>query len=345
MDPVAAMKKVNEVLFDYGKVTDFEQGILRTAIPFYTFARKNTPLQIKNLLSPTTRVAMKGTRVATRKKEGELLDERFLTDWMTEAPKIRAPEIIEKATKHLPGFYMLANTLPLFDAGRAFRMLQLNKGLNPMIDGIVSDMSPLLRVPIENALNYSTRFKKVLSKSKNSTAEFLGLRMSPQMKNALSSIRLLGVVNKSMETGGQMFGQTMTTPDKYFTKALLSFIGTAPYSYNRDFSRQITKSQYKRMVNGDIYSFKNKLERMANVAFKAGKKPTKADVDFILKRAKGIWDDAIYGNIDGKLSLKERNRFLKRMIMPIIGYYDDKIFTPEQTSSAIKEITETRKKQ
>lgn len=45
-----AALSVKKYLFDYGDLTPFEQSRLKAVIPFYTFMRKNTPLQMASIL-------------------------------------------------------------------------------------------------------------------------------------------------------------------------------------------------------------------------------------------------------------------------------------------------------
>lgn len=46
-----AVKRVNKFLFDYGDLTEFEQNVMKRVIPFYTFMRKNIPLELEQLLN------------------------------------------------------------------------------------------------------------------------------------------------------------------------------------------------------------------------------------------------------------------------------------------------------
>lgn len=48
-DKQAAANKVKELQFDYGQLTDMEKSMMKPLIPFYSFARKNIPLQFSNL--------------------------------------------------------------------------------------------------------------------------------------------------------------------------------------------------------------------------------------------------------------------------------------------------------
>ncbi len=46
-----AVAQTNKYLFDYGSLTDFERGFMRRIIPFYTWTRKNIPLQVETLIT------------------------------------------------------------------------------------------------------------------------------------------------------------------------------------------------------------------------------------------------------------------------------------------------------
>lgn len=49
-NPIEAMYKMLDGIFDYGDMTDFEKIVLRNVILFYTWMRKNTAFQIKGLV-------------------------------------------------------------------------------------------------------------------------------------------------------------------------------------------------------------------------------------------------------------------------------------------------------
>jgi hypothetical protein len=51
-----AAARTNTVLFDYGKVTPFEQKILKKVLPFWTFMRKNLPGQVRAFVENPVRI-------------------------------------------------------------------------------------------------------------------------------------------------------------------------------------------------------------------------------------------------------------------------------------------------
>jgi hypothetical protein len=56
ISPERAAETVREALFDYRDLTAFEKGLRSSAVPFYTYARKNIPLQIKTILNTPYKV-------------------------------------------------------------------------------------------------------------------------------------------------------------------------------------------------------------------------------------------------------------------------------------------------
>jgi len=57
MDPVSAAMRVKKYLFDYGELSMVEKKVFRRIIPFYTWMRKNAPLQVEHLWTHTRKYA------------------------------------------------------------------------------------------------------------------------------------------------------------------------------------------------------------------------------------------------------------------------------------------------
>ncbi len=58
MTPEQAAARTKQFLFDYGNLSNFERDTVRRAIPFWTFMRKNVPLQLKMLATEPGRQAV-----------------------------------------------------------------------------------------------------------------------------------------------------------------------------------------------------------------------------------------------------------------------------------------------
>ena len=56
----SAVASAKKYLFDYGDLSPFEKTVMRRVVPFYTFARKNIPLQLESLLMKPGKASMVG---------------------------------------------------------------------------------------------------------------------------------------------------------------------------------------------------------------------------------------------------------------------------------------------
>ena len=74
--PKEASQVVRKYLFDYEELTEFERKVMKRAIPFYTWTRKNAPLQVENLIKQPRKYQAyaKGLRAF---EDEETLEERM----------------------------------------------------------------------------------------------------------------------------------------------------------------------------------------------------------------------------------------------------------------------------
>ena len=103
----ARVKKYN---FDYQDLTPFEKKVMRRAVPFYTFMRKNIPLQLESLFTRPGRMAMypKGLRAMQNMIGEEQSEDPFpgfadvLPDWIREFPSVQT----QAASSSKPSIFM-----------------------------------------------------------------------------------------------------------------------------------------------------------------------------------------------------------------------------------------------
>lgn len=84
-----ALSDVARYHFDYDDLSKFERGVVRRAVPFYTWSRKNLPLQVEMLLENPKQI----TRFMNIKQEIELTsqEEDVYPDWFRDNLTIRLP--------------------------------------------------------------------------------------------------------------------------------------------------------------------------------------------------------------------------------------------------------------
>lgn len=132
----AALDAARRAGFDYSRLTPFEKNIMRRLVPFYSFTRKNTELQLNTLAKNPERLGalMKAGRSAGTPQQAE---DTEMPEWMRNKftasfgkSKYNLPQVIS-------GFGTpVEESADLFDGG---------------VLGVLSRMNPLLKVPLEKA--------------------------------------------------------------------------------------------------------------------------------------------------------------------------------------------------
>lgn len=143
-----AVLKVKNVLFDYGELSDFERANIMPYTLFYTFTRKNVPLQLLTVATRPSRLSNQDrlVKLATELSGSDVDLEEDVPSYLREGrfvvPGVTTPE----------GAPILgAAKFPLYEAATTVSQLATNPlGLT------VSRLNPLLRMPIELGLDVAT---------------------------------------------------------------------------------------------------------------------------------------------------------------------------------------------
>lgn len=143
-----AIKKVFKYHFDYAPegLTTFERGVMRRLVPFYTFARNNTPLQIEQMLKQPGKYA--GIGKTLRTLSGETTGEEGvsqLPEYMRRSFPIRLSSDAQQVN------YLYGLGLPIEDLS------------NMTVSGMLAKLSPILKVPLELAVDKNFYFDKPIS--------------------------------------------------------------------------------------------------------------------------------------------------------------------------------------
>jgi len=83
-DVDSAARHTKKFLFDYGELTKFEKKYMKRIFPFYTWIRKNIPLEVEQLIKQPGKFAAVGKIKAEIESVSERPDEEYLPDWMRE---------------------------------------------------------------------------------------------------------------------------------------------------------------------------------------------------------------------------------------------------------------------
>ena len=213
-----AANSTKKFLFDYTELTNFERNVMKRIFPFYTWTRKNMPLQIEQLIQQPGKFAgIPKIREAIEESQGGRPNSVFMSDFLKEGFAIRTRK---NGTQE--EFFLLRNWLPATDILELLRPIDLTGQM----------VSPVLKAPIQWRANYDFFFKRKIEKVPGELGEFLGTSMRKKIINALKNIRLLNVIDRS--NPGNVFGtDRIFRTDLPGTTRLLSF-ATGLKIYGRD---------------------------------------------------------------------------------------------------------------
>jgi len=135
-DYAQAAATTKKFLFDYFDLTAFEKKVMRRIIPFYTWMRKNIPLQLKSLITDP--------RIFARLNDIQNAIAGGPIDWEEK------PDYIQDmmAIQPMGSDKYFSNTLPWQDLTR------IPTGINSRsLSDLLSSVNPLIRAPIESVTN------------------------------------------------------------------------------------------------------------------------------------------------------------------------------------------------
>ncbi len=157
--PEVAAEAVNRLHFDYDALTGFERNVMRRLMPFYTFSRKNLPLQVETLATRP------GIINAQHRPFGQDQDRGYIPDYLAAGAAI--PTGPERDGKRQ---YISKLGLP---AEEAFERLKFKGGL-PDLGATALDymgqLNPLIKGPLEQLFDVQFHTGRRLSDLKAPTA-------------------------------------------------------------------------------------------------------------------------------------------------------------------------------
>lgn len=148
-----AGERVRKFNIDYGDLTSFEQRTMKRVVPFYTWMRKNVPLQIENMFLRPGRMTI--APKLHRDIEAALgTDDTFdvaglnvLPSWMRDA---MYTTLVGEGQGRNGTYWNPAAAFPQMDLANFF-----GHGPSDMIENQLAGLTPALRVPIEAVTNHN----------------------------------------------------------------------------------------------------------------------------------------------------------------------------------------------
>jgi len=188
-----AIESVAKHFYDYSDLSAFERNVLRRAMPFYTFFRKNAEANLRYLrsnigyLNFPYRLA-KNINTITEGDENAVplswLDNPK-NEWLAKQGAYRLPW---DGSRLMP----LQNYLPAVDVAQI---------LNPKegMESVIAGLTPLAKQPYELLTNQDTFTGRPIKTDAYPTRYYLGMEMNPYVVHALRPLRIIDVADRAIK--------------------------------------------------------------------------------------------------------------------------------------------------
>lgn len=187
-----AAQSVKKYLFDYGDLTSFEKNVMKRVFPFYTWTRKNLPVQLEALFTQPNKMVLPHKVIRDLEAGTEAPNEKYMGHYIKNNIPVRVRINDDGNSEYL----LMGNWLPYASA--------IDLLSNPL-ESIVGMTTPFVKTPYEIASNMSTFFKDTLGEPSKierrykQQGEFLGMSMRKKNIQLLRNIRILNDMNKIID--------------------------------------------------------------------------------------------------------------------------------------------------
>jgi hypothetical protein len=178
-------------------------------MPFYTWSRKNIPLQLEALVTHPDKINKINLAKNNIQAQAEVPYEDQVPSYIQEAMPIYLPG----SPKGQAAAIGLANLVPIadlqvftkyFNTEAAPDIIEKGK-LSNTASTVMGGVSPLIKAPIEYVTNYDFFRKKSIEEFKGQKADMLGVSMPVHLAKLLSNIVLINEVDRT--NPGGIFGE------------------------------------------------------------------------------------------------------------------------------------------
>ena len=191
-----AARSVKKFLFDYEDLSKFEKVVLKRIFPFYTWTRKNIPIQLENIITQPEKFAAVPKviqQIEANVPAPSPAEEKYMAEYIKENVPVRFRENEDGGIE----YFLLGNWLP---------SAQAIDFLSQPFQNMINMATPFLKTPYEIWANKSTFFRNTLGESSKieyyykQPTEFVGITMRKKTAHLMRNIRILNDINKLVQT-------------------------------------------------------------------------------------------------------------------------------------------------
>ena len=174
LSPTEAVKSVNKFLFDYSDLSKFESEVIKRVFPFYTFSRKNIPLQLEQIAKqPIKYKAVFDTVRAFQSGDLTPEEKKYMPDYLNERLGINIGRNKSGMPQILSGL-----GLPVEDLGK----------LGNIPKSLMELLSPAVKIPFEKASGQSFFYGKPIKDTSAYYATTKTIGNIPILKDYLQAV-------------------------------------------------------------------------------------------------------------------------------------------------------------
>ena len=247
-----AASQVRKYLFDYGDLSPFERSTLKRLMPFYTWSRKNLPLQLEAIVRHPDKVNKLNLARENIQFETDVPDIEDVPDYIRSAMPIYGAEkfLGEPAVPGTAKAITLQNLIPFSDLTTFTKFLDTETAapmtergkLSSTISTALGGVSPLLKAPVEYMANYDFFRRKNIEEFKGQTADMLGQKMPVHLAKLLSNIVMLNEIDRA--NPGGVFGTRSVDPVSKEVTTTPGILGFTPRETRIDLPEEQREAQY-----------------------------------------------------------------------------------------------------
>ena len=247
-----AASQVRKYLFDYGDLSPFERSTLKRLMPFYTWSRKNLPLQLEAIVRHPDKVNKLNLAKENIQFETDVPDIEDVPDYIRSAMPIYGAEkfLGEPAVPGTAKAITLQNLIPFSDLTTFTKFLDTETAapmtergkLSSTISTALGGVSPLLKAPVEYMANYDFFRRKNIEEFKGQTADMLGQKMPVHLAKLLSNIVMLNEIDRA--NPGGVFGTRSVDPVSKEVTTTPGILGFTPRETRIDLPEEQREAQY-----------------------------------------------------------------------------------------------------
>ncbi len=215
--PVEAAMSVKKYLFDYTDLTQFEKQIMKRVVPFYTWTRKNIPLQLEKMIEDPRRAMAIGTM-----KRDE--DPREMERLASVNPQLSKRLPVKMGQEgDVASYIQLEGLLPIGDLMQIMRIpKEIGEGGTP---SIVTDMiAPILKYGLERTFKTELYSNRPIENYSGETKLLFGQDVPAYWHHAIKTIipqaRLINTIDKIIwKKEGK---EPLTTQEELLSQSLVT---------------------------------------------------------------------------------------------------------------------------